>query len=64
MLDDPVAHGFNPDHVAREGGDIWADNLHPSSRMHDWIAHDIGKFLEAQRPYGSAATNTAGGSSK
>ncbi|KAL1947913.1 hypothetical protein VTO73DRAFT_13637 [Trametes versicolor] len=63
VLDDPVAHGFDPDHVAREGGDIWADNLHPSSRMHDWIAHDIGKFLEAQRPYGSAAATRAGGSS-
>ncbi|KAI0362113.1 hypothetical protein OH77DRAFT_1416330 [Trametes cingulata] len=51
VLDDPVAHGFSPEHVSRAGGDIWADNLHPSSKMHDWIAHDVAEFLQAQPAY-------------
>ncbi|KAI0807391.1 SGNH hydrolase-type esterase domain-containing protein [Fomes fomentarius] len=51
VLDDPIAHGFAPEHVARAGGDIWVDNLHPSTKVHDWIAHDISKFLTAQPAY-------------
>ncbi|OSC97117.1 carbohydrate esterase family 16 protein [Trametes coccinea BRFM310] len=53
VLDDPVAHGFREDHASRAGGDIWVDNLHPSSRMHDWIAHDVSNFLQAQPAYSS-----------
>ena len=55
VLDDPVGHGFGPEHVGRCGGDIWTDNLHPSTKMHDWIAHDISKFLETQPSYESKA---------
>ncbi|KAI0374904.1 hypothetical protein BV20DRAFT_1048910 [Pilatotrama ljubarskyi] len=51
VLDDPDAHGFHAEHVARAGGDIWADNLHPSTKMHDWVARDISEFLQAQPPY-------------
>ncbi|KAI0831318.1 hypothetical protein BC628DRAFT_1353198 [Trametes gibbosa] len=54
VLDDPVGHGFGPEHVSRAGGDIWADNLHPSTKMHDWIAHDIAEFLQAQSAHGSS----------
>ncbi|KAI1795868.1 SGNH hydrolase-type esterase domain-containing protein [Ganoderma leucocontextum] len=51
VLDDPVSHGFGPEHVSRSGGEIWVDNLHPSSKMHDWIAHDIAQFLKTQPAY-------------
>ncbi|KAI0780920.1 hypothetical protein BD413DRAFT_15510 [Trametes elegans] len=51
VLDDPVAHGFGPEQVSRAGGDIWVDNLHPSTKMHDWVAHDIAKFMNALPPY-------------
>ena len=51
VLDDPVTHGFSPDHVSRAGGDIWVDNLHPSTKMHDWIAHDLSKFLNEMPAY-------------
>lgn len=51
VLDDPVSHGFGPEHISRSGGEIWVDNLHPSSKMHDWIAHDIAQFLKAQLAY-------------
>ncbi|KAI0636958.1 hypothetical protein C8Q77DRAFT_1095319 [Trametes polyzona] len=57
VLDDPAGHGFRPEHVGRAGGEIWVDNLHPSSKMHDWIAHDISKFLHAQPPYSPSAGN-------
>ncbi|KAI0721078.1 hypothetical protein C8T65DRAFT_632157 [Cerioporus squamosus] len=58
VLDDPTAHGFAPEHVARPGGDIWADNLHPSTKMHDWIAHDLAKFLHAHPAYGSTGDSS------
>ncbi|KAH9854242.1 SGNH hydrolase-type esterase domain-containing protein [Lenzites betulinus] len=56
VLDDPVGHGFRPDHVSKAEGDIWADQLHPSSRMHDWIAHDVAKFLQSYPAHGTAST--------
>ncbi|KAI0670369.1 hypothetical protein C8Q78DRAFT_1035867 [Trametes maxima] len=59
VLDDPVAHGFGPEHVARAGGEIWADNLHPSTKMHDWIAHDVSKFLHEIPPYGELNGTTS-----
>ncbi|EJF66374.1 hypothetical protein DICSQDRAFT_97426 [Dichomitus squalens LYAD-421 SS1] len=51
VLDDPVAHGFGPEDVSRSGGEIWVDNLHPSTKMHDWIAHDLSRFLTSQLAY-------------
>ncbi|OBZ75362.1 Thermolabile hemolysin [Grifola frondosa] len=51
VLDDPMAHGFPPDDATLQHSSIWFDHLHPSSKMHDWIAHDVAKFLEAQPPY-------------
>ncbi|KAH9951458.1 SGNH hydrolase-type esterase domain-containing protein [Amylocystis lapponica] len=44
VLDDPETHGLSED-------EIWVDHLHPTSAMHDWIAHDIAAFLTEQRPY-------------
>ncbi|KAI0336551.1 hypothetical protein GY45DRAFT_1315944 [Cubamyces sp. BRFM 1775] len=58
VLDDPVSHGFNQEHVSRSGGDIWVDNLHPSSKMHDWVAHDISKFLHEQPAHGNIPRET------
>ncbi|RPD66148.1 hypothetical protein L226DRAFT_542781 [Lentinus tigrinus ALCF2SS1-7] len=58
VLDDPKAHGFAPEHVSRSGGDIWVDNLHPSTKMHDWIAHDVAKFLHSYPAYGSTSGST------
>jgi len=47
VLDDPVGHGFHEEGAARKAGrGIWMDHLHPTSRMHDVVAKDLGKFLE------------------
>lgn len=45
VLDDPASYGFIPDHVDKEGGQIWKDHLHPTSAMHDVIAKDISSLL-------------------
>lgn len=51
VLDDPVSHGFKKDDVVKNGGNIWVDHLHPSTKMHDWIAHDLSDLLISQPPY-------------
>lgn len=58
VLNDPLTHGFPLEHVSRSSGDIWADNLHPSTKMHDWIAHDLAKFLHAHPAYDSTVDST------
>lgn len=46
ILDSPVEYGFNNADAARkEGQGIWMDFLHPSSKMHDYIAKDLAAFL-------------------
>lgn len=55
VLDDPVQHGFKRDDEVKNGGSIWVDHLHPSSKMHDWIAHDLSVFLTSQPPYHKVA---------
>ncbi|KAL6305258.1 hypothetical protein BKA93DRAFT_896374 [Sparassis latifolia] len=51
VLDDPMSHGFEVEDVVRNAGRIWVDHLHPTSRMHDWIARDLAEFLSAQPAY-------------
>ena len=59
ILDDPVAHGFQVTDTSKALGGIWVDHIHPSSRVHDFVAHDISEFLQSQpacgREPGSAA---------
>jgi len=46
VLDDPVGHGFHEANAAREAGKgIWMDHLHPTSKMHDFVAKDLAAFL-------------------
>jgi len=48
LLDEPEAHGFPPGDVRKAGGSIWLDHLHPTSKVHDFIARDMAAFLSAQ----------------
>ena len=50
VLDRPVSFGFPSKDVQKERGSIWIDHLHPTSKMHNIIARDIGAFLAAQSP--------------
>jgi len=46
IIDDPVAHGFPEVDVQKFGGSIWVDHIHPSSKVHDFVARDLSVFLE------------------
>lgn len=41
LLDDPLLYGFDVN-----GATIWMDHIHPTSRVHDFLAADLAKFLE------------------
>jgi hypothetical protein len=46
VLDDPVAHGFHEANAAYNAGKgIWMDDLHPTSKMHGFVAKDLAEFL-------------------
>ena len=48
ILDDPVGHGFHEANAAHKAGKgIWMDHLHPTSKMHGFIAKDMAEFLES-----------------
>lgn len=57
ILDDPVAHDFHEADAARRGGKgIWMDHLHPTSKMHEFVAKDLGAYLGS---VGKAGTNSS-----
>ncbi|KAJ7263074.1 hypothetical protein C8J57DRAFT_1334618 [Mycena rebaudengoi] len=56
VLDNPVAHGFPAEDVKRQGGSIWVDHLHPTSKMHDYIARDLSTFLCSQPAFNAKHT--------
>jgi len=46
VLDDPVGHDFPEVNAARKAGKgIWMDHLHPTSKMHQWVAKYLAAFL-------------------
>jgi hypothetical protein len=45
VLDDPVGHNFGAKEARRKKGEIWMDRLHPTSKMHSFVARDLVKFL-------------------
>ncbi|KAI0311965.1 SGNH hydrolase-type esterase domain-containing protein [Amylostereum chailletii] len=45
VLDNPAAYGLNPHDVRTQGGSIWFDYMHPSSRFLKIIAYDIANLL-------------------
>jgi hypothetical protein len=47
ILDDPVTHGFPKGDVQKFGGSIWVDHVHPSSKIHDFIAKGFSDFLNS-----------------
>jgi len=51
ILDDPIRHDFPPTDVSKMEASIWADHLHPTSRVHDFWARDLGAFLSSVKPY-------------
>jgi phospholipase/lecithinase/hemolysin len=50
ILTDPARYGFNPADITIQGGSIWFDFMHPTSRVHDILAGEIAQFLASQPP--------------
>lgn len=50
ILNKPEAHGFDPEDLKRSGGSIWMDHIHPTSKVHDHLAHYLTAFLETVLP--------------
>ncbi|KAJ7717971.1 hypothetical protein B0H16DRAFT_1610024 [Mycena metata] len=51
IFNDPASHGFPVGDVSKAGGSIWADHLHPTSRVHDFVARDVAAFLSGQAAF-------------
>ncbi|KAF7303687.1 Lipase-GDSL domain-containing protein [Mycena indigotica] len=45
LLDDPVGHGFCKGDESKAYSSVWTDMLHPTSRVHDFVALDVVEFL-------------------
>ena len=50
ILSDPGRYGFSPVDRTIQGGSIWFDFMHPTSRVHDILAGEISQFLASQPP--------------
>jgi len=50
ILSDPARYGFNPADRSTEGGSIWFDFMHPTSRVHSILASEIAQFLTSLPP--------------
>ncbi|KAK7042468.1 thermolabile hemolysin [Favolaschia claudopus] len=48
LFDNPVAHGFPAEDTKRAGKSMWVDHLHPTSKVHDFVARDLANFLGQQ----------------
>jgi hypothetical protein len=58
VLDDPVTHGFQKSDARKAEGAIWVDSIHPTSKMHGFIARDLAQFLNTQPAYSEAGGST------
>ncbi|CAE6350880.1 unnamed protein product [Rhizoctonia solani] len=54
LLDSPAQYGFTD--VTSTGGSFWIDTIHPRTKVHQYMAEDLAKFLAAQT---GSATNPA-----
>ena len=50
ILSDPARYGFNPADRHTQGGSIWFDFMHPTSRVHSILAGEIAQFLASLPP--------------
>ena len=46
ILDEPKRYGFSEEEIGKQGGEMWRDLLHPTSRVHEIIAKELVGFLK------------------
>lgn len=47
VLETPSDYGFDEEDVQEMYGPMWADFIHPTSRMHEIIAERVNEFLRS-----------------
>jgi len=50
----PSKYGFEEGDIRKRYGPVWADHLHPTSRMHEHFAARVNEFLSSH-PAGASA---------
>ena len=47
FLNNPEQHGIETEDLRRSGGKVWVDHIHPTAKVHDYIANQVAAFLGA-----------------
>ena len=50
----PSEYGFEEGDIRKRYGPVWADQIHPTSRMHELVAARVNEFLSGH-PAGASA---------
>ncbi|KAF9484721.1 hypothetical protein BDN70DRAFT_872259 [Pholiota conissans] len=45
LLDNPTAYGFSEAEIKKRSGSFWFDHIHPTSKVHEYIASYLASFL-------------------
>ncbi|RDB21445.1 Acetylesterase [Hypsizygus marmoreus] len=54
ILDEPQLYGFPASDSKKFGGSIWVDHIHPTSKVHDYVANAVAEFLDSVEKYQKA----------
>ena len=46
MIENHGRYGFSKSDLTKAGGTMWVDHIHPTSRVHAFIAEDLDEFLK------------------
>ena len=47
VFETPSKYGFEEKDIRRRYGPVWADHIHPTSRMHELLAERVNEFLRS-----------------
>lgn len=53
----PSRYGFEEEDIRKRYGPVWADEIHPTSRMHELFAERVSEFLSSYPVDVSAQTD-------
>jgi phospholipase/lecithinase/hemolysin len=49
FLNNPEQHEIETEDLRRSGGKVWVDHIHPTTKVHDYIANQVATFLGTVR---------------
>lgn len=56
VLDNPRGYDLATTDVRKNGGKVWVDHIHPTTKIHDIFAYDLVSWLNVQSAHGADAT--------